>query len=204
MYLGIDTATPFLSLALWSPSTGTAASCQLELGRDHGARIISELNILFAQAQQETHSLQGIAVGLGPGSYTGLRVGIATARGLAKSLNCLLVGKSSLEAMAAQYLKNQPSDACSQPMHQVATALDARRGNIYVGRFRTQIRGKVNTLKLEGEIDKLNRAAFINTHSDWLLIENIAPSATYLARHAYEVSQDASNYAYAALEPYYL
>ena len=99
VFLGIDTATPYLALALWSPS-GTLASFSEEIGRDHAKRVLPDLETLFSRAGVAKTDLVAIGVGLGPGSYTGLRVGIATARGLARGLGVPVGGRSTLEAIA--------------------------------------------------------------------------------------------------------
>jgi tRNA threonylcarbamoyladenosine biosynthesis protein TsaB len=159
-----------------------------------------ELDTLFTNTKQNSQALAGIAVGLGPGSYTGLRVGMATAKGLARSLGCPLVGKSSLEAMAAHYL-----DTCAQPEQQFATALDARRGNIYVCRFSTQTTMGVSTPQPHSDVNKLNRDTFVSTYPDWPLVEHVAPSAAYLAAYAHHIEKnEVGDVSWTRLEPYYL
>ncbi len=84
-------------------------------------------------------SLERIAVGVGPGTFTGLRVGIATARGLAQSLSMELVGVSSLRALALGAL------AADGPRG-VLAVIDARRGEAFAGAYRAGGRSSVQEL----------------------------------------------------------
>jgi tRNA threonylcarbamoyladenosine biosynthesis protein TsaB len=127
LYLGIDTATRFLSLALWESDRGLLAEVREDVGRDHAARIVHELRYLFDRARAEPASVAGIGVGVGPGSYTGVRVGLATAQGLARAWNVPLAGASTLAAMALTGL---------EPGESGAAVLDARRGNVYAALYR--------------------------------------------------------------------
>ena len=74
-------------------------------------------------------ALERIAVGVGPGTFTGLRVGVATARGLAQSLSCELVGVSSLHALA------RPALASDAPHDTVLAVIDARRGEVFAAAY---------------------------------------------------------------------
>jgi tRNA threonylcarbamoyladenosine biosynthesis protein TsaB len=126
VYLGLDTATPYLSLALWSPEHGVVSSFTENIGRDHAKRIMVEIDNLFQKANVSPSQVVGIGIGVGPGSYTGVRVGIATAKALAKGLNVPLIGVSTLAAMAYGVL---------QEGEQGVVAMDARREYVYAGVF---------------------------------------------------------------------
>jgi tRNA threonylcarbamoyladenosine biosynthesis protein TsaB len=76
--------------------------------------------------------LGAVGVTTGPGSFTGVRIGVATAKGLAWGLGCDLVGVTSLEAMAAALLAEQPACDLAVPV------LDARRGEVFAGVFRRE------------------------------------------------------------------
>lgn len=192
MYLGIDTATPFLALALWSEER--TATYERQLGREHGSHIMMALEQLFADADSKPSDIQGIGVGLGPGSYTGVRVGIATALGLARGWHCPVVGTSTLQAMAVGYLEHHPET------QQVTTIIDARRGNVYAATFTINLHDDyakgitADSLNLQNDIQKIPR-----TELSGEVAEEIAPSALYLARYACKHQDDGGR-----LEPYYL
>ncbi|HTZ65091.1 MAG TPA: tRNA (adenosine(37)-N6)-threonylcarbamoyltransferase complex dimerization subunit type 1 TsaB [Solirubrobacteraceae bacterium] len=101
--LGFDTATPATAVAL-RLADGRALQARDDPGAGerpgHATRLLALVDSLLARAGLRFDQLERIAVGVGPGTFTGLRVGLATARGLAQSLSLELVGVSSLRALA--------------------------------------------------------------------------------------------------------
>ena len=174
VYLGLDTSSAFLSLALWSLERGTLGVFSQDVGREHAQRIVPELETLLQQSGVQRVQIAGIGVGLGPGSYTGLRVGIATAKGLAKGLGVPLSGSSSLAAMAYGVLTAGQRGV---------VALDARRGNVYAGVFSRA----ADQVVLQGEIVKQTREVLQGDHRNLPFFENVPPDASYLARLARDV-----------------
>lgn len=167
-FLGVDCSSPQLALALYRG--GVLASISEDVGRDHARRLPDALTALFARAGLTPTDLHGVGVGVGPGSYTGLRVGVAAAQGIARALGTVLHGESTLAAMAAGVLGE------STPRGVVA--LDARRGNVYAGVFRLQ----AGELVQEGELKKLERISAQRLGLPYF--EGVAPDAGYLARCA--------------------
>jgi tRNA threonylcarbamoyladenosine biosynthesis protein TsaB len=96
----------------------------------HATRLLAMGGELLATAGIGWRDLDGIAVGLGPGSFTGLRVGVATARGLAQSLSVELVGVSSTLALAEAALAVPAAEE-----DRVLAVIDARRGEVFVGAY---------------------------------------------------------------------
>lgn len=166
VHLGVDCSSPYLALALYDGDV-VASVCE-DVGRDHAKRITGALDTLFKQAGLTPRDLRGVSVGVGPGSYTGLRVGIATAQGLARGLNIPLRGESTLLAMAAGVLSDAEPHAI--------VALDARRGNVYAGVFRFEA-GEVQS---QGELFKGPRAELTAKGPPYF--ENVPPDAGFLAR----------------------
>lgn len=99
--LGIDTATPFLSLALWWPTDERAVRASERVGRDLGARLVPAVAAFLEEHGVAVEDLAGIGVGVGPGSYTGARVGVAFATGVARARTLRVVGGDSAAARAA-------------------------------------------------------------------------------------------------------
>jgi tRNA threonylcarbamoyladenosine biosynthesis protein TsaB len=136
--LGLDTAT-----------AATAVALRLDDGRTtqlrddpspgehpgHATRLLAMAHELLTSSGVAWSDVQRIAVGTGPGTFTGLRVGIATARSLAQSLATELVGVSSLEALAAAALapNAQPPDAPAADT--VLAVIDARRGEVFAAAY---------------------------------------------------------------------
>lgn len=101
--LGFDTATPSTAVALRLDDGGVReARDDPPAGSHpgHATRLLALAASLLEQAGRGWADVDRIAVGVGPGTFTGLRVGVATARGLAQSLGAELVGVSSLQALA--------------------------------------------------------------------------------------------------------
>ncbi len=96
MILAIDTSTAACSVALFDESGGCLESCDERIGRGHAERLMPMVEKLLAG-----HTPARILVGCGPGSFTGLRVGLAAAHGLAIGWGIPLSGMSSLALLAA-------------------------------------------------------------------------------------------------------
>jgi len=130
--LGFDTATPSTAVGLRLTDGGTLTARDDPGSGEHpghATRLLSMTGELLARAGVPWSALDRIAVGVGPGTFTGLRVGIATARGLAQSLSVELVGVSSLEALAVGAMEQGGYE-------RVLAVIDARRGEAFAGAYR--------------------------------------------------------------------
>ncbi|HUB35802.1 MAG TPA: tRNA (adenosine(37)-N6)-threonylcarbamoyltransferase complex dimerization subunit type 1 TsaB [Solirubrobacteraceae bacterium] len=116
--LALDTSTPATAVAL-RLSDGTIVSARHDPAPDerpgHSTRLLPLAAELLAGAQLRFADVNRIAVGVGPGTFTGLRIGLATGRGLAQSLACEIVGVSSLLALAAGALPIDAPRARARP-----------------------------------------------------------------------------------------
>ncbi|MEX2540197.1 MAG: tRNA (adenosine(37)-N6)-threonylcarbamoyltransferase complex dimerization subunit type 1 TsaB [Trueperaceae bacterium] len=171
LYLGLDTATPYLAVAVCSAQGSVLAATTELVERRHAARLISALEETLADAGVERTSLAAIACGIGPGSYTGLRVGVAGALGLARSLAVPLAGCDTLAAVAFGALEDDEEGLAT---------LDARRGNLYVGRYRRQGQDIVTLASPR----KVERQSLLEQHPGMRLIENRPPDPGFVARQA--------------------
>jgi len=101
----------------------------LNVGGSYADALLPVIEEMLAEVGREKKDLTAIGVTVGPGSFTGVRIGVATAKGLAWGLGCRLVGVTSIEAMAGALLAEHPAAKFAVPV------LDARRGEIFAGIF---------------------------------------------------------------------
>lgn len=144
--LGFDTATSATAIAL-RLSDGSTVQARDDPGRGerpgHATRLLPFAARLLAEAGLSFRDLDRIAVGVGPGTFTGLRIGVASARGLAQSLGVELVGVSSLLALAAAAIWGEPPGTPPWPagtseadgVDGVLAVIDARRGEAFVAAY---------------------------------------------------------------------
>ena len=100
MLLAIDTATQIMSIALHD-GEALHAECTLTAGRQHSALLATLIKQIMAQSSLPTDDLTALAVSVGPGSYTGLRIGVALAKGMAAVNDLPLVPVTTLETIVA-------------------------------------------------------------------------------------------------------
>jgi tRNA threonylcarbamoyladenosine biosynthesis protein TsaB len=123
--LALDTSTPLAAVAL-AGTDGVVHVAPSDPGPRHGRALIPAVRDLLARAGLALRDLDALAVGLGPGSYTGLRIGLTAAKTLAYALGKPLIGLDSLEAVA----RNAPAEAL-----RIAVVADAQRGDLYAADF---------------------------------------------------------------------
>ena len=129
--LGLDTSTSATAVALRLADGSTSEARDDPPPGEHPGHATRLLALVYELLEREGlrwGSIERIAVGVGPGTFTGLRVGLATARGLAQSLQVELVGVSSLEALAHGALGAEPSPT-------VLAVIDARRGEVFAAAY---------------------------------------------------------------------
>jgi tRNA threonylcarbamoyladenosine biosynthesis protein TsaB len=124
--LAIETSTYSGSIAV-SRDEEILGEYFLNMGPSHSERLVPSIGRLLGELAIDRKELGGIAVSLGPGSFTALRVGISTAKGIAYSLGIPVVGVSSLELLAMNLLYSP---------YQICAAIDARKGELFSALFR--------------------------------------------------------------------
>lgn len=137
--LAIDTSNQALGVALLDESENKVIGEYItNLKKNHSIRIMPAIQMLMKDCEKTPADLTKIVVAQGPGSYTGVRIGVTIAKTLAWSLNIPLVGVSSLEILAAgtgRYFNGA-----------VSPIFDARRGQVYTGLFQF-IDGRLATVQ---------------------------------------------------------
>ncbi len=119
--LAIDTATLVSSVAVAEENT-LLAELTLQTRLTHSEVLMPHIKEILKMVKLQKQQLGGIAVSVGPGSFTGLRIGLATAKTLAYALQIPLVGVSTLAALAYN---------CQSYGSYIVPTLDAQRGNVY-------------------------------------------------------------------------
>jgi tRNA threonylcarbamoyladenosine biosynthesis protein TsaB len=126
--LGIDTSTLTGSVAIVEDGIVIAETASTG---GHGTDLLVMIDAVCVGAAIGAHDLDAVAIGAGPGSFTGLRIGMATAKGIAFAAKCPLWAVSSLAALAHSELLDDPARV-------VVGVLDARRGEVYAGAYRRE------------------------------------------------------------------
>jgi tRNA threonylcarbamoyladenosine biosynthesis protein TsaB len=116
--LALDTSTEYCSVALWQEGS-TIERCEL-VGQRHSEKLMEMLNGLLEEANVGVAQLDGIAFGMGPGSFTGVRIACGVAQGMAFGADVPVAGICTLQALAQASGRSR-----------VIAALDARMGEIY-------------------------------------------------------------------------
>lgn len=133
--LGIDTATPQVGCAIGGHE-GVIASFSSSKGKRHAEILVPAIDFMCRQAHVELDEIGAIAVDLGPGLFTGLRVGVATAKAMASSLRIPVVGVTSLDLLAFPLRWSN---------RRIVSVVDARRGEVFYAFYR-QVPGGVQRL----------------------------------------------------------
>jgi tRNA threonylcarbamoyladenosine biosynthesis protein TsaB len=223
MILQIETATTVCSVAL--AKDGKVIACKdLEQRNIHAEVITVFIDELLAKTGSHYKDIDAIAVSCGPGSYTGLRIGVSTAKGLCYALEKPLIAIETLESMAHGII-DDPSQLSALNL-QLSTLLlcpmiDARRMEVYTAIFNTKGENIIPTAAeiIDGnsfaELLKDNQILFfgdgaekcrevLGSNSNAYFLPGFTNSATHLTKKAVEkfANKDFEDVAY--FEPFYL
>jgi tRNA threonylcarbamoyladenosine biosynthesis protein TsaB len=212
--LGMDTSTRAGSLAAVEGGR-VVGSVEVSSTLDHSLRLVPAADFLLSRLGWRVTDLDGIAVTVGPGSFTGLRVGIATALGLGRASGRGVVGVGTLPALAR-------AAGVPPPGTWVCACLDAGRGEVYAAAFAAEVDGSypqaVPWVTPPEQLPDLlagRRVRFVGDGAERygeLLRTRFGPDALagagpwFLARHAALLGEQilASGRPLAAVEPLYL
>jgi tRNA threonylcarbamoyl adenosine modification protein YeaZ len=143
--LALDTATPYVTVALHDGETGrVAAERRSERRMQHGEQLAPLIESVLADAGIVRQELTAVAVGTGPGPFTGLRVGLVTARTLGFVLDVPVYGVCSLDVLAVEAALGP-----TRVGREFVVATDARRKEVYLASYDGEGR------RLDGEHDGL-------------------------------------------------
>ena len=136
--LGIETATSICSVALFRD--GKLLSLRQSSGTNqHSAILTNFIAEVFSEAHLAYHEMDAVAVSMGPGSYTGLRIGVSTAKGLCYALNKPFIAIDTLKTLAYQALQQAFLQDLDLSNTLLCPMLDARRMEVYTALFDQQL-----------------------------------------------------------------
>lgn len=142
LLLALDTATPAGSVALLTEER-LLESRYFDVGLHHSRRLFTDIDAVVRNSQRDASEIDAVAVTIGPGSFTGLRIGLSAAKGLCLAHGSSLVTIPTLEVLAGRLPFSR---------HPICAMLDARRGEVYAGLYDTSA-GMPRVLKPPRAID---------------------------------------------------
>ncbi|REG88934.1 tRNA (adenosine(37)-N6)-threonylcarbamoyltransferase complex dimerization subunit type 1 TsaB [Winogradskyella sediminis] len=211
LVLNIETATTNCSVSLSKDGETLVLKEDNSLGYSHAETLHLFIDEVFKIAKLKPIEVDAVAVSKGPGSYTGLRIGVSSAKGLCFALNKPLIAVSTLESLAQQV---GFKDGYVIPM------LDARRMEVYSAVYNLnfelvrEIQAEILTEESYSELLKESKVYFIGNgvektkgliqHPNAVFIEGKLPSADNMARLAEYKYKKSDTEDVAYFEPYYL
>jgi len=213
LILSLESATPVCSVALFEGSK-LLDSSHLHIPQSASSRLAVMIDEVLKRCDVSPKQLNAVAVSSGPGSYTGLRIGVASAKGLCFALSIPLIAVNTLESMVSQVADRFDEGDLLCPM------LDARRMEVYCllalsdGRVIQQTQAKViDESSFQSELSE-NKIIFFGSgaakcrdviqHKNAAFIDNIFPSAVDIGRLAFAKFESQSFEDLAGFEPFYL
>jgi tRNA threonylcarbamoyladenosine biosynthesis protein TsaB len=165
--LGIETSTEVCSVAVVDDE-GNVTEESLVEAHIHSEKILTLLNNVIKRAEMRLADLSAIAVSIGPGSFTGLRIGLSTAKGLCYALEKPLVTVPTFDAIAQSAL------ALEHKVNEVVILIDARQGEFYSQRFsrndgRMVAMNDVSVQSLADSLDALSKDAVVVTDAQVIM-----------------------------------
>lgn len=214
LILSIETSTSACSVALHENGHMLGTLLLTKEG-SHSIKLTILIEQLLEFCSQKLSDLSAIAVSVGPGSYTGLRIGLATAKGLCFGLDIPLIAIPTLKVLASAYQGIQSSNIALLPM------LDARRMEVYSAIYQSDNLQELDAVKpviLEehsyGEFTEITMIAFGNGSAKFQTIcqtkniqfqtEPLFPEAKYMGKLAFELFMNKAFENIVTLEPQYL
>ncbi len=213
--LCIETSTSVCSAAICKDGV-PMNQCICREGSNHARLLPRYIEELLSFAREHDLSIEAVALSEGPGSYTGLRIGTSTAKGLCYGLNIPLIPIPTLEVLKES--ARQQSSIINQPSSILIPLLDARRMEVY-----TVINGETKAVVVENEAslyegdedvyyfgDGAAKCALIFTKPNWHYIPDIVPEAQYMGALAEQIINhqskitNAKSVDLAYYEPFYL
>ncbi len=208
--LNIETATKNCSVSIAKDGQTIVCSELADEGYSHAEKLHVFIEEAIAKAGISPHELKAVAVSQGPGSYTGLRIGVSAAKGLCYALNIPLIAVDTVQTLASQA---GVADGKIIPM------LDARRMEVYSAIFNSDLTLEraiqaeiIDENSFQEYTDKLyfvgdcaDKCKPVLTKDNFVFLENIKyPSAQAMSKISFDKYQKGDTVDVAYFEPYYL
>lgn len=213
LILGIDTSTSSGSVALLKDEKIIGTQLY-SIEKSHSSLLHVMIEQMMANAGCKMEELSAVAVAEGPGSYTGLRIGVSAAKGLCLALDLPLIAVNTLEAMAYQMYRRSSDDVVYCPM------LDARRMEVYAALFDSRFQSLKPTAPVILEEyayedilenrkvlffgDGSNKSKEVIQHENAFFVDDIVPSAEEVALLALKKYKEEAFENVISFEPFYL
>ncbi len=208
--LNIETATKNCSVSVAKDGNTIACNELADEGYSHAEKLHVFIEEVISKAGISVQDLSAIAVSQGPGSYTGLRIGVSAAKGLCYALNIPLIAVDTLQTLASQA---GVTDGKIIPM------LDARRMEVYSAIFNSDLTVEraikaeiIDENSFQEYTDKLyfvgdcaDKCKAVLTKDNFVFLENVKyPSAQAMSKISFDKYQKSDTVDVAYFEPYYL
>lgn len=222
LLLAIETSTNVCSVAV-AHGDHVIMETTLRRARAHAEMLVPMMADALRYSGVDRQDLHAVVVSMGPGSYTGLRIGVSTAKGLAVAVETNLIGVPSLDALALSV-----SDIAA-PGDMICATFNSRRSEVYAAVLRPDVQGGLETVRPAAVVRCVDMPAWlasVDTDRLWLVGEGVprvlptlqaagvavrpldpglfAPSAIYVARLGLRRLQAGHLEDVAAFEPAYL
>ncbi len=213
LILSLETSAKVCSVAIHDQGK-LITTKEIHVEQSHASKLAVLIDEVMKESSIESNQLSAVAVSSGPGSYTGLRIGTSTAKGLCFALDISLISIGSLELLAYQMNKQNPSNAYLCPM------IDARRMEVYCEVFDSslnvvrQIEAKVIEPSSFADLLEQNEIIFFGdgsdkckdqiTHPNARFVSGIYAAASEMGQPVYHKFQNQQLEDLATFEPHYL
>jgi tRNA threonylcarbamoyladenosine biosynthesis protein TsaB len=218
LLLNIETATSVCSVALSQDERLVALKENLQ-SRSHAESLAFLIEDVFKEAGLHYSAIDAVAISMGPGSYTGLRIGVSTAKGLCLALEKPLIAIHTLQIMARKVSEKYTDSDLGSVLF--CPLIDARRMEVYTALYDAHNKEVkacsadiIDTTSFL-EVIKNNRVvffgdgaekckAFLKDHGNTIFIDGVFPSAVQMGALSYEAFSKSEFVDVAYFEPFYL
>lgn len=221
LILNIETSTNVCSVSLTGETGTVLASRENTEDKSHSALLAVFIDEVMKESGNSFDDLSAVSVSMGPGSYTGLRIGVSTAKGICYAKSIPLIALNTLDIMVSGFLRSKVNFLPEKVNNAIlCPMIDARRMEVYMALYNnsgTRIRdtsAEVIDENTFGELLKGNTLYFfgngaakfkdIITTPSAKFIDGIYPSAKEMGKLSYELFQQGKFVDLAYFEPFYL